>query len=623
MIKAKPIEAIKMNEPLKIQELDKVVIRFSGDSGDGMQLTGNQFTDASAQAGNDVVTLPDFPAEIRATPGTIPGISGFQMQFGDHAVNTPGDFPDVLIAMNPAALRANLKDVKIDGFIITDADQYTDAMIKKAGYADDVDPLSPDETMGKTIYAAPITSQTIETLKDFDIDKKSKARCKNFFTLGVLFWLYDINPEHTTSWLKNKFAKKPILADMNIKVLKEGMIYAQNSGHFQSQYKVNPAVLKPGTYRSVTGNEACGLGLVVAAELAELDLFIGSYPITPATTVLEEIAKHKNHNVKAVQMEDEIAGICSSIGAAWAGYFSCTNTSGPGVALKGEALGLAVITEIPLIVVNVQRGGPSTGLPTKTEQSDLMQAMYGRNGEAPMPVIAAKSPADCFHMAIEASRLALKYMTPVMLLTDGYLGNGAEPFLIPDEKDLPVLKVTQRTDPKGYQSYARDPKTLAREWVKPGTPGMANRVGGLEKDITGAISHDPANHDKMVRLREQKVRNIENDIPDLEVLESPHGNDVLILGWGSTYGSIRNSVDKYQSEGKAVSQAHFSHIFPFPKNTEDVLKKFKKIVVAEMNLGQLSKLIRAEYVIETIPLCKIEGKPFTEKEISDVIDTLI
>ncbi len=613
-----------MNEPLKIQELDKVVIRFSGDSGDGMQLTGNQFTGASAQRGNDVVTLPDFPAEIRATPGTIPGISGFQMQFGDHAVNTPGDFPDVLVAMNPAALRANIKDVKKDGFVITDADTYTEAMIKKAGYADDVDPLDKEHVLHKSVIAAPITSQTIETLKDFDIDKKSKARCKNFFTLGILFWLYDVSPAFTIEWLKGKFSgKKAMLADMNIKVLNEGMLYAQNSGHFQSQYRVQPAVLKPGTYRSVTGNEACGLGLVAAAELAGLDLFLGSYPITPATTVLEEVALHKNHNVKAVQMEDEIAGVCSAIGAAWAGYFACTNTSGPGVALKGEALGLAVITEIPLVVVNVQRGGPSTGLPTKTEQSDLMQAMYGRNGESPMPVLAAKSPADCFYQAIEASRIALKYMTPVMLLTDGYLGNGAEPFLIPDEKDLPDLKVTQRTDPKGYQSYARDPKTLAREWVKPGTPGMANRVGGLEKDITGAISHDPENHDEMVRIRAKKVQNIENDIPDLEVLQSPAGDDILIIGWGSTYGSIRNSVDKYQKEGKAVSQAHFTHIFPFPKNTGEVLKKYKKIVVAEMNLGQLSALLRATYLTETIPLTKIQGSPFTEKEISDVIDTLI
>ncbi|MDX2469699.1 MAG: 2-oxoacid:acceptor oxidoreductase subunit alpha [SAR324 cluster bacterium] len=612
-----------MNEPLKIQELDKVVIRFSGDSGDGMQLTGNQFTGASAHRGNDVVTLPDFPAEIRATPGTIPGISGFQMQFGDHAVNTPGDFPDVLVAMNPAALRANIKDVKKDGFVITDSDTFTEAMIKKAGYADDVDPLDAENVLHKQVIAAPITSQTIETLKDFDIDKKSKARCKNFFTLGILFWLYDISPAFTIQWLKGKFAKKPMLADMNIKVLNEGMLFAQNSGHFQSQYRVQPADLKPGMYRSVTGNEACGLGLVAASNLAGLDLFLGSYPITPATTVLEEVAKYKDHNVKAVQMEDEIAGVCSAIGAAWAGYFACTNTSGPGIALKGEALGLAVITEIPLVVINVQRGGPSTGLPTKTEQSDLMQAMYGRNGESPMPVLAAKTPADCFHMTIEASRIALKYMTPVILLTDGYLGNGSEPFLIPDEKDLPVLKVTQRTDPKGYQSYARDPETLAREWVKPGTPGLANRVGGLEKDITGAISHDPENHDEMVRLRAKKVQNIENDIADLEVLQSPHGDDILIIGWGSTYGSIRNSVDKYQKEGKGVSQAHFSHIFPFPKNTGDVLKKYKKIVVAEMNLGQLAPLLRATYLTETIPLTKIQGSPFTEKEISDVIDTLI
>ena len=600
-----------MNDQLRTQELDKVVIRFSGDSGDGMQLTGSQFTGASAHAGNDVVTLPDFPSEIRAPAGTIAGISGFQVQFGNKAVNTPGDYPDVLVGMNPASLRANIQDLKHGGFAIVDVDAFTEANIKKAGYADGVDPLSEEQRLGKQVIAAPITSQTLAALESFDMDKTSKERCKNFFTLGILFFLYEISPEFTNHWLKSKFAKKPLLADANIAVIKEGMIYAQNSGLFQSRYHVPAAKLQPGIYKSLTGNEATGLGLVTAAELAGLQLFLGSYPITPATTILEEIAKHKNFDVKAMQMEDEIAGICSSIGAAWAGDFACTTTSGPGIALKSEAMGLAVITEIPLVIVNVQRGGPSTGLPTKTEQSDLLQAMYNRNGEAPMPVIAA-------------GRIALKYMTPVVLLTDGYIGNGSQAFRIPKVEELPQLTVTQRTNPEGYQPYARDPQTLAREWVKPGTPGLANRVGGLEKDkLTGAVSHDPNNHDHMVRIRQEKIDRIANDIPELDVLKSPHGNKILVIGWGSTYGSIRNRVEKYQQQGKPVSHAHFTHLNPFPKNTKEVLNSYDKIVVAEMNLGQLSKLLRAEFLVDAIPLTKIQGKPFTEEELEKVVDTLL
>ncbi|MDT8445581.1 MAG: 2-oxoacid:acceptor oxidoreductase subunit alpha [bacterium] len=614
-----------MNDTLRLQELGNVVIRFSGDSGDGMQLTGNQFTSAAANIGNDVVTLPDFPAEIRAPAGTIPGISGFQLQIGDHKVNTPGDFPDVLIAMNPAALRANIKDLRPDGFAITDADAYDERAIAKAGYAEGIDPFSREETLGKQVIAAPITSQTLAALEEFtEMTKKDKERCKNFFTLGLLFWLYDRSPDFTITWLKGKFAKKPMIAEANIKAMNEGMIFAQNSGLFQSQYKIPGAVTKPGTYKFLTGNEAAGQGLIAAAEKAGLNLFLGSYPITPATTILEEVARHKNFDVKAVQMEDEIAGICCAIGAAWAGDLAATNTSGPGVALKGEAMGLVMILELPLVIINVQRGGPSTGLPTKTEQSDLMQAMYGRNGESPIPVIAAKSPSDCFDMAFEASRIALKYMTPVILLTDGYLGNGAEAFRIPDVSELPELPTNFRTNPEGYQSYARDPKTMAREWVKPGTPGLANRIGGLEKDqLSGAVSHDPDNHDHMVRARAAKVANIANDIPDLEIHGDQDGGEIVIIGWGSTYGAINNKVNKYRAEGKPVSQVHFSHIFPFPKNTLEVLKKFKKIVVAEMNLGQLNSLLRAEFTVETIPLTKIQGKPFTEDEIAAVVDQLL
>jgi len=611
-----------MNDTLQMQELDRVVIRFSGDSGDGMQLTGNQFTGSSAQLGNDVVTLPDFPAEIRAPAGTVAGVSGFQLQFGNTKVNTPGDFPDVLVAMNPAALISNVKDLSVHGFAIVDADAFDERGIKKAGYAEGVDPFSKEQTFGRNVIAAPITSQTMAALTEFtDMKRKAKERCKNFFTLGILYFLYDRSPDYTLSWLKVKFAKKPEIAEANIRALNEGMIYARNSGLFQSQYKIHSAPIQPGTYKSLTGNEATGLGLVAAAERAGLKLFLGSYPITPATTILEEVAEHKNFDVKAIQMEDEIAGICSAIGGAWAGDLATTTTSGPGIALKGEAMGLAMILELPLVIVNVQRGGPSTGLPTKTEQSDLMQAMYGRNGESPIPIVAAKSPAHCFDMAIEASRIALKYMTPVILLTDGYVGNGAEAFRIPDVNDLPDLTVKFRTDPEGYQSYARDPETLARDWVKPGTPGLANRIGGLEKDaLTGAVSHDPENHDVMVRTRLKKVQGIQNDIADLEIIGDQDGGEILVVGWGSTYGAINNKVKKYRSEGKPVSQAHFDHIFPFPKNTLEVLSKFKKIVVAEMNLGQLNSLLRAEYTVETIALTKIQGKPFTEDEIAAVVD---
>ncbi|MDH5559930.1 MAG: 2-oxoacid:acceptor oxidoreductase subunit alpha [Deltaproteobacteria bacterium] len=611
------------NPNIETTELEKVVIRFAGDSGDGMQLTGNQFTGTAANDGNDVVTLPDFPSEIRAPAGTISGVSGFQVQFGNQKVNTPGDFPDVLIAMNPAALKNNVKDVTRDGLIIVDMDSFNEKSIAKAKY--ETDPLSPESLMHKKVIKAPITSQTLKALEGFDkMTKKEKERCKNFFTLGVLYWLYDRKIDYTEHWVNRKFAKKPHLAEANIKVLKEGMIFAQNSGLFQSRYKIPQAPLPAGTYRSLTGNEATGLGLLAAAERAGLKLFLGSYPITPATEILQELAQHKNFGAITLQAEDEIAGICTALGAAYGGAFACTTTSGPGLALKSEAMGLAVITELPLVIVNVQRGGPSTGLPTKTEQADLLQAMYGRNGESPIPILAAKSPADCFYQAFEAGRIALKYMTPVILLTDGYLGNGSEAFRIPDVNELPDLTVKFRTDPENYLPYKRDPKTLAREWVRPGTPGLAHRLGGLEKDaLTGCVSHDPDNHNHMVRTRAAKVDGIVNDIPELEIFGDKDGGEVLIVGWGSTYGQIRNKVNKYRKEGKSVSQAHFTHIFPFPKNTLEVFKKFKHVVVAEINLGQLNKLLRSTYIIDTISLTKIQGKPFTENEIEVVVDDLL
>ena len=607
-----------MNKVLK----EQVVIRFAGDSGDGMQLTGNQFTGSSAISGTDVVTLPDYPSEIRAPAGTVAGVSGFQIQFGSHKVNTPGDYPDVLIAMNPAALKANIRDLARDGFVILDIDAFTKKNAAKAGYNED--PLTRKALLDKMSYSMPITSQTLLALKDFDMPEKTKERCKNFFTLGILFWLYDLSADFTIAWLKKKFEKKPLIATANIKVLKEGLIYAQNSGMFQAQFKIQSAPLQKGKYRNLTGNQATGLGLLTASVRAGINLFLGSYPITPATEILQELTKYKNFGAVTIQSEDEIGGICSAIGAAWAGAFACTTTSGPGLALKTEALGLAVITELPLIVVDVQRGGPSTGLPTKTEQSDLLLSIYGRNGEAPMPVIAAKSPADCFHQAIEAGRIALKYMTPVILLTDGYLGNGSEAFRIPKINELPDLTVRFRTDPNHFFPYARNEKTLARDWAIPGTPGLAHRVGGLEKDfLTGTVSHDPENHSRMVHIRQQKIDGIANDIPDLEIFGNEEGGDILLIGWGSTYGAIRNKVQKYQKEGKSVSHVHFTHLNPFPKNTLEVLQKFKKRIVAEMNLGQLSKLIQSQFAVETYPLTKIQGKPFTENEISDAIDKLL
>ena len=609
------------NNSVECDELERVVIHFAGDSGDGMQLTGNQFSATSASDGNDVSTFPDYPSEIRAPAGTIAGVSGFRVQAGSVKVNTPGDQPDVLVAMNPAALKIGIKGLARDGFAIVDGDAFTEKNIKKAGY--DTDPLSPEASYHKKIYAPRITTQVLEALKDFDMPKKGKERCKNFFILGILFWLYDHSPEYSNHWLKNKFAKKPELAEANIIAIREGMLYAQNSGMFQSRYKIPIAPVEKGTYKTISGNEASALGLLSVAEKAGLKLFLGSYPITPATEILQFAAEYKNFGATTVQAEDEIAGICTSIGAAYGGAFAATTTSGPGLALKTEAIGLAVITELPLVIINVQRGGPSTGLPTKTEQADLLQAVWGRNGECPLPVIAAKSPADCFTQTVEAGRIALKYMTPVILLTDGYIGQGSEAFKIPKVEDLPDLKVEQRTDPEGFLAYKRDPKTLAREWVVPGTPGLAHRIGGLEKDITGAVSHDPDNHDFMVRTRDEKVRGIADDIPDLEIHGDQDGGDVLILGWGSTYGAIRNRVNHYRKDGKSVSQAHFSHIWPFPKNTPEVLGKFKKIVIAEMNLGQLSKILRSVYSVEPISLTKIQGNPFTEAEISAVVDTLL
>lgn len=612
-----------MSVQVKENRLDNVVIRFAGDSGDGMQLTGTQFAAAVAQEGNEIVTLPDFPSEIRAPAGTTSGVSGFQVNFGGGSVYTPGDHVDVLVAMNPAALKVNIDSLAKDGFAIIDKDAFSHKAIEKAGY--ESNPLTDGSLDDIKIYDLPITSQTLDVLSKSPIPRRDRARCKNFFTLGILLWLHDQEPKYTISHINSKFKKKPDIAEANISVLQEGIAYARNSGLVQSRYKVSEGTLPAGTYRNISGNQAIAMGLAVAAGRADLNLFLGSYPITPATDILHELAVFKNFGVKTFQAEDEIAGICSAIGAAFAGAMAVTTTSGPGMSLKAEALGLAAISELPLVVVNVQRGGPSTGLPTKTEQSDLLQAMYGRHGECPIPVLASKTPADCFYQAIEAARIALKYMTPVILLSDGYLGNGSEPFLIPDIESLPDLSLLKREiDPEGFFPYRRDEETLARDWAIPGMPGLQHRIGGLEKDYeTGAVCHDPENHKKMSMIREEKVARIANDIPALEIYGDQGGGEVLICSWGSTYGAMRGKVEKYRAVGKSVSHAHFTHLNPFPKNTAEVLKKFKKVVVAEMNLGQLDLLLRSKFLIDTIPLTKIKGKPFKEKEIAAVVDALV
>lgn len=612
---------------VKEDTLDNAVVLFAGDSGDGMQLTGTQFAEAVGRQGNEIVTLPDFPAEIRAPSGTQAGVSGFQVNFGETNVFTPGDYVDVLIAMNPAALKVHLHSLANDGIVIVDKDAFTEKAIEKAGYKSD--PLGDASLRdGVKIIDLPITSQTLEALNDSSVNKMDRSRCKNYFALGVLFWLYDQNPSNTIKQIKSKFKSKPEFVDANISVLREGMVYASNSGLSQSRFKLSDSSIADGTYRNISGNQALALGLVSASTLAGLNLYLGSYPITPATDILQELAKHKNFGVKTFQAEDEIAAICSAIGAAYAGAMAVTTTSGPGMSLKTEALGLATISELPLVVVNVQRGGPSTGLPTKTEQSDLLQAMFGRHGESPMPVLAASTPADCFHQAIEASRIALKYMTPVILLSDGYLGNGSEPFLIPEIDDLPDLlsikESRQDINAEGFYPYRRDETTLARDWAIPGTLGLHHRIGGLEKDYdTGALSHDPANHQRMTLTRQEKINRIADDIPELDIFGDQDGGEIAIFSWGSTFGAIRGKVEKYRAQGKPISHVHFTHLNPMPRNTADLIKKFNKIVVAEMNMGQLDLLLRARYLADTIPLTKVQGKPFKEDEIATVVDSLL
>ena len=604
----------------ELKTLDEVTIRFAGDSGDGMQLTGSQFSDTTAIVGNDLSTLPDYPAEIRAPSGTVYGVSGFQLHFGSKDVHTPGDRPDILVAMNPAAIKKNLNELKPGAIIIANSDAFDKKSLELAGY--ESDPLEDDSLEGFVVFSVPVTSLTFSALEGTTLGNKEKSRCKNFFALGLMYWLFSRPLEQTLDWIRSKFKNKPEFIDANEKALKAGYNFGEMTETFTTRFHVDPATLKPGVYRSISGNEATALGFLAASVKSKLPLFLGSYPITPASEILQYLSLYKNFGVKTFQAEDEIAGVTSAIGAAFAGYLAITNTSGPGLSLKTEGIGLAVMTELPLVIINVQRGGPSTGLPTKTEQADLLQALYGRNGEAPVAVLAASSPTDCFYMAIEASRIAVKYMTPVILLTDGYIANGSEPWKIPHANELPDIPVKFRTDPEGFFPYLRD-ENLSRPWVRPGTEGLEHRIGGLEKaNITGAVSYDPDNHDEMIKLRAQKVKNIAKDIPDLEVSGEQEG-DLLVLGWGGTFGAITEAVMNLRKSGYKVSQAHLKYINPLPKNTEDVLKKFRKVLIPEINLGQLSKLIKSEFTIPVIQFNIVRGLPFRSSDIeAKMIDLL-
>jgi 2-oxoglutarate ferredoxin oxidoreductase subunit alpha len=604
----------------EIQNLTDVTVRFAGDSGDGMQLTGSQFSDTTAFMGNDLSTLPDYPAEIRAPSGTVYGVSGFQLHFGSNEVFTPGDRADVLVAMNPAALKKNLPELKPGASIIVNTDAFDKKNLQLAKY--EQNPLENGELKGFTVYQVPINSLTAKALENNPLGQKEKTRCKNFFALGLMYWLYNRPIEPTLKWIKYKFAKNPDVVDANEKALNAGYNFGEMTEVFTTRYNVESAKLPKGTYRSISGNEATALGFLAASVKSGLPLFLGSYPITPASEILQYLSTYKNFGVKTFQAEDEIAGITSAIGAAFAGNLAITTTSGPGLALKTEAIGLAVMTELPIVIVDVQRGGPSTGLPTKTEQADLLQAVYGRNGEAPVAVLAASTPRDCFYMAMEASKLAVKYMMPVMLLTDGYLANGSEPWRIPHAKDLPDIKVKFRTEKEGFAPYLRD-ENLSRPWVKLGTPGLEHRIGGLEKaNITGTVSYDPDNHDLMIKLRDKKLRNMAHDIPDLEVKGEQEG-ELLVLGWGGTYGAIKEAVSDSRRAGFKVSQAHLKYLNPFPKNTKEVLKRFKNILIPEINLGQLSKLIKSEYLIPVIQFNIVRGLPFRASDIEGKIREIL
>ncbi|MBI4510655.1 MAG: 2-oxoacid:acceptor oxidoreductase subunit alpha [Deltaproteobacteria bacterium] len=600
------------------EQLDSVVIRFSGDSGDGMQLTGAQFTETTALAGNDLATFPDYPSEIRAPAGTVAGVSGFQIQFARHPVFTPGDAPDVLVAMNPAALKVNLRELKKGGIIIVNSGEFDKKSLEKAGFQED--PLQNGSLSGFRVYPINITGQTLKAVEGLPISRKEAERAKNFFALGLVYWLFQRTTEHTVKWINAKFVKSnPAIAEANVRALRAGVAHGEATEIFTHSYIVPPAEIAPGRYKNLPGNEALALGLAAAAELSGLELFLGTYPITPASDILHYLAGQKHLGIKTFQAEDEIAGICSCIGAAYSGALAVTTTSGPGLDLKTEGIGLAVILELPLIIVNVQRAGPSTGLPTKTEQADLLQAVFGRHGEAPIPVLAACSPGDCFWVAIEAARIAIRHMTPVMLLSDGFLANGAEPFPIPDMAGIPKIPVSFRTRVEGFHPYMRD-ENLARPWAIPGTPGLEHRVGGLEKEnVGGGVSHDPANHELMCRVRADKVAKVAESYPPTEVFGAPAG-DLLVVGWGSTFGAIRAAVTKLLGKGYRVGHVHLRHLHPLPNDLGSVLAKYKRVVVPEMNLGQLTMLLRARYLIDVKALSKVQGRPFKEAELASDLE---
>ncbi len=609
-----------------IKELSDVVIRFSGDSGDGMQLTGTLFSDTSAYLGNGISTFPDYPAEIRAPQGTVAGVSGFQVHFGSSKMITPGDYCDVLVAMNPAALKANAKWLKPDSTVIIDGDAMDEKHIAKAGFKT-LDPIAELGLQDYNIVIPDITSMTKDALEGMGLDNKSVVKCKNMFALGICFYLYNRPMEHTFEYINTKFAKKnPLVAQANIKVVKAGYNYASNTHLFANTFDVKPSNFEKGTYRSISGNQATAWGFIAASEKSGRPLFCGSYPITPATVILEELAKRKDLGVKTVQAEDEIAGICTSIGAAFAGDFAVTTTSGPGLSLKSEAMGLAVMTELPLVIVDVQRGGPSTGLPTKTEQSDLVQALYGRNGECPVVVLAASSPSDCFDFAFQAGKIAMEHMTPVILLTDGFIANGSEPWKIPSMKDYPqiVPPIIKEAPEGGYLPYKRDEKTMARSWAIPGTKGLEHRIGGLEKDaLKGSVSHDPDNHQLMVRSRAEKVARVVDYIPEQTVLGDVEG-DLLVVGWGGTKGHLQSAVEALRAEGEKVSLCHFNYINPLPHGVEKIFSGFKKIVVCELNSGQFADYLRQNFQqFEYLQYNKTQGLPFTVRELKEHFNSLL
>src|SRR4051794_5450658 len=611
-----------MAKPAKpVEQLDSVIVRFAGDSGDGMQLTGGRFTSETAVLGNDLSTFPDFPAEIRAPAGSLPGVSGFQVHFADHDILTPGDAPNVLVAMNPAALKTNLRDLPRGATLVVDQDTFTERNLAKAGY--DTNPLEDGSLDGYDVHTVPLTTMTLEATKEVEgVTKREAERAKNMFALGLMSWLYHRPTEHTVTFLERKFAKRPEIAETNKRAFQAGYAFGETTEDFAVSYEVKPAKLRPGTYRNITGNQALAYGLIAASVKSGLPLFLGAYPITPASSILEELARHKSFGVRTFQAEDEIAAVGAALGASFGGSLGVSTSAGPGVVLKSETVGLAVALELPLLILDIQRAGPSTGMPTKPEQADLLGVMFGRNSESPVPVIAAATPSECFDAALEAARIAVKFRTPVFLLSDAYLANGSEPWLLPDVDAIaPIDPNFAQANGGDFEPYKRDPETLARPWAIPGTPGLEHRVGGLEKaNVTGNISYDPENHDLMTQLRAQKVAGVK--VPDVEV-DHQEGADVLVLSWGGTYGPVHAGVRRVRATGRQVAHAHLRWVNPFPANLGDVLKSYDKVLIPEMNLGQLRQLVRARYLVDAVGYNRVTGKPFKAQEIADAVEALL